>query len=401
MHVLIADSLPSTALDRLNGAGFDVTFEPNLAGDALRDAIRRLEPEVIVVRSTRLSEEMFRESRNLGLVVRAGAGTNTIDVAAASALGVYVANCPGRNAAAVAELAFGLLIAADRQIPNATRDLRNGVWAKKKYAKAAGLHGRTIGLLGLGSIGREVAIRAHAFGMNVVAWSRSLTDEAALELGVARASTPLEVARQSDAVSVHVALTDDTRELIDREFVAAMKPGGIFVNTSRGGVVNEEALAWGVRERGLRCGLDVFADEPSGSEPFESPLVDEELVFGTHHIGASTEQAQEAVALEAVRVVEAYRDTGDVPNCVNLCEQSPATHMLVVRHKDEVGALAGIFDLLRAAEINVQETQNIIFDGARAAVARIRTDRAPNDDLLAGLRSSESVLAVGVIDLGR
>ena len=401
MHVLIADKLPPVAVERLTAAGLEVTFEPGLSGDPLLAALGEIQPEMLIVRSTRVTAEMFAANPKMGLVVRAGAGTNTIDVEAASSLGIYVANCPGKNAAAVAELTFGLLIAADRQIPNATRDLRDGVWAKKKYSKASGLHGRTLGLIGLGNIGREVAVRAKAFGMNVVAWSRSLTDEVAAELGITRAATPLDAARQSDAVSVHLALTDATRGIVSREFVEAMKPDAIFINTSRGEVHDEDALAWGVRERGLRCGLDVFANEPSGSDAFESPLADGELVFGTHHIGASTDQAQEAVAIEAVRVIETYCDTGEVPNCINLCEQSPATHMLVVRHRDEVGVLAGVFSLLRAADINVQETQNIIFDGAKAAVARIRVDGGPSANLLASLRDSASVFGVGVIELGR
>ena len=399
MHVLIADKLPTLAIERLTAAGLQVTFEPGLSGDTLLATLAEVQPEMLIVRSTRVTAEMFEANPKMGLVVRAGAGTNTIEVEAASSLGVYVANCPGKNAAAVAELTFGLLIGADRQIPNNTRDLRDGVWAKKKYSSASGLHGRTLGLLGLGNIGREVAARAQAFGMNVVAWSRSLTDETAAELGIEKAATPLDVARQSDAVSVHLALCDDTRGLVDRELVAAMKPGAIFINTSRGGVHDEDALAWGVRERGLRCGLDVFANEPSGSARFESPLADADLVFGTHHIGASTDQAQEAVALEAVRVIETYCDTGEVPNCVNLCEQSPATHMLVVRHRDEVGVLAGVFGLLRKAGINVQETQNVIFDGAKAAVARIRLDSGPDDGLLSDLRSSGSVFGAGVIEL--
>jgi len=400
MRILLADKLTRSALEILVSAGFEVRSDPLLNGDSLRDALSEWTPDVLIVRSTKVTEAMLGASARLGLIVRAGAGTNTIAVSEAAARGIYVANCPGKNAAAVAELAFGLMLAADRQIPNGTRDLRNGVWAKNKYSTASGLKGRTLGLLGLGSVGREMVARAKAFGMPVVAWSRSLTPERADELGISRAEDPLAVALGADVLSVHVAMTPDTVGLINRAFVEAMQPGAILINTARGGIVDEEALAWGLENRDLRVGLDVFASEPrSGEKRFANALANHERVVGTHHIGASTTQAQEAVALEAVRVVKSYRDEGDVPNCVNLCELSPATHLLIVRHLNEVGVLAGVFGLLREAEFNVQETQNIIFKGAKAAVARIRVDHAPDADLIGKMGAAPGVLALSVVEL--
>lgn len=400
MRLLIADKLPASAVESLKNKGFEVDMDPSLNGDALRLRLAESGPEVLVVRSTKVTDEMLDASSQLGLIVRGGAGVNTIAVAGAAKRGIYVANCPGKNAAAVAELAFGLILSADRQIPNNVRDLRAGKWAKKTYAKSRGLKGRTLGLVGLGNIGREMIPRAHGFGMRVVAWSRSLTDDAADELGITRAESPVDVARQADAVSVHVAMCDDTSGLVDDAFVEAMKPGAIFVNTSRGGVVDEEALARGLAEKDLRVGLDVYLNEPTATDPgFDTPLAQHERLFGTHHIGASTAQAQEAVADEVVRIILSYRDSGEVPNCVNLCEHSPATHMLIVRHRDEVGVLAGIFDALRAANINTQETQNTIFDGAHAAIARIRLDKAPDDGVLADMRASGDVLAIHLVPL--
>ena len=190
MRVLFADKLPDQARTRLAAAGFEVSAEPTLSGEALTGRLAELEPDVLVVRSTKVTAADVAAATSLSLVVRAGAGVNTIDLDACSGAGVFVANCPGKNAVAVAELTFGLLLAIDRHIVDGAADLRAGRWNKKAYSKAAGLKGRVLGLLGFGGIGRAVARRAQAFGMPVVAWSRSLTDEAAAEAGVQRAASP-------------------------------------------------------------------------------------------------------------------------------------------------------------------------------------------------------------------
>ena len=171
MKVLVADTFEKSGLDGLKTAGCDVVYRPDLKDDALTAAIRESSADVLVVRSTPVTGAML-ESGGLSLVVRAGAGYNTIDVATASARGIYVSNCPGKNAIAVAELAFALLLALDRRIPDNVAELRAGAWNKKEYSKARGLYGRTLGLLGYGNIGQEVARRAHAFGMPIVVWSR-------------------------------------------------------------------------------------------------------------------------------------------------------------------------------------------------------------------------------------
>jgi D-3-phosphoglycerate dehydrogenase len=319
--------------------------------------------------------------------VRAGAGYNTIDVAAASRRGIYVSNCPGKNSVAVAELAFALILALDRRVADNVSELRAGRWNKKEFSKARGLLGRTLGLVGTGRIGREMVPRARAFGMNVVAWSRSLTDESAAELGVERREDVLDVARESDIVSVHVALKPETRGLVGSDFFAAMRDGAYFVNTSRGEVVDQEALRAAMRERNVRAGLDVFAAEPSSSAgEFTDDIAREPNLYGTHHIGASTDQAQEAIAAETVRVVRTFKETGRVPNVVNLARRTPATHTLVVRHRDRPGVLASVLDTVRKASINVQEMENIIFEGSEAAVARINLESALPPDVLERLR---------------
>jgi len=386
VKVLVADKFEQSGIDGLKAAGCDVLYQPDLKDEALAQALRDTSADVLVVRSTAVNATML-EAGSLSLVVRAGAGYNTIDVAAASRRGIYVSNCPGKNAIAVAELAFALILSLDRRVPDNVAELRAGTWNKKEYSKARGLYGRTIGLLGYGNIGQEVARRAHAFGMPVVVWSRRFAtgkDRIGSEpIPMQLAQSPVEVAARADILSVHLALTSETRGLVNAAVLDALKPGSYFVNTARGEVVDHAALEKAVRERGIRVGMDVFASEPSGATgAFADPLVALPNVYGTHHIGASTDQAQEAIAAETVRIISSYNLTGKVPNVVNLAKRTPATHMLVVRHRDRPGVLAHVFEHLRNGNINVQETENVIFEGAQAAVARINLDGAPSNALL-------------------
>lgn len=413
MKVLVADKFEKSGIEGLKAAGCEVVHEPDLKDEALTRAISATQAEVLVVRSTKVTEPMLDAGR-LSLVVRAGAGYNTIDVAAASRRGIYVANCPGKNSIAVAELTMALILALDRRVPDNVAELRAGRWNKKEYSKARGLHGQTLGLLGAGSIGREVIRRALAFGLDVVLWSRRfdgldrpLSEEEAQELGldaaapVALAPSPAEVAARCDVLSVHLALKPETRGLVDAALLARLKPGAMVINTSRGEVVDYEALAAAVRDKGLRVGLDVYAAEPSASTgEMNDPLAGLPNVYGTHHIGASTDQAQEAIAAETVRIVRTYKETGKVPNVVNLCRKTPASHMLVVRHRDRPGVLAHVFEHLRAGNLNVQETENIVFEGAEAAVARINLDHAPAPALLDEIRRGNAdVLELHLIAL--
>jgi D-3-phosphoglycerate dehydrogenase len=406
MKILVADKFEPSGLDGLRAIGCEVLYEPDLKDDTLAKAIADSGAEVLVVRSTEVTAPML-DAGKLALIVRAGAGVNTIDVAGASTRGIYVSNCPGKNAIAVAELTFALLLAIDRRVPDNVSDLRTGTWNKKEYSKAQGLYGRTMGLIGFGSIGQEVARRARAFGMPVVVWSRRFSENAEArqratdEFGITVADSPREVVAHADVISLHLALTKDTRGFVNAELLQHARKRAIFLNTARAEVVDYDALATAVQEKGLRVGLDVFANEPAGATGnIVDAIVSLPGVYGTHHIGASTDQAQEAIAAEAVRIVKTFVETGRVPNVVNLATRTQATHMLVVRHRDKPGVLAHAFQLLRDAGLNVQETENIIFEGAEAAVARINLDREPPPATINQIRSGhEDVLDLQLVRL--
>ena len=397
MRVLLADSLPDAARLRLMGAGFTVHADPTLSGDSLRDALAAHQPDVLVVRSTKVTAAHLKATSALQLVVRAGAGVNTIDLDAASALGVFVSNCPGMNAVAVAELTFGHILNADRRIAEQVTDLRAGQWRKKAYGKlqGRGLKGRTLGVLGCGNIGRAVIARALAFEMDVIAWSPSLDATKARQLGVTPAGDPVEVARAADVLTIHLALTPTTRGLVGPAIFDALPTGAIVVNTSRGEVLCEAALAEAIASKGIRAGLDVFANEPKGDGAFESSIAASVGVYGTHHTAASTVQSQEAVADEACRIVETWGATGEAINCVNVADQTPATHQLVIRHADEVGVLAGVLAGLREDGINVQQMENMIFSGEHgAACARIQIEGTPSDAALSALKADARIFDI-------
>lgn len=391
MKILVADSLPEKCILDLREAGAQVIYKPDLKAEELPKQVGGV--GILIVRGKKVTPDTIAKSDSLQMILRAGAGVNTIAVDEASAKGIFVTNCPGKNAAAVAELTLGLLLALDRRIVENTSEMRAGRWNKKEFSKARGLAGRTLGILGMGEIGRLVAARAKAFEMHVCAWSRSLTPEKAEELGVEFCNWPRDVARKSDAVTLHVAATAETRKLVDAEFLESMKSGAILINTARGGVIDEAALATAIKSKNLRVGLDVYEDEPTGAEAaYKSKLADLPGVICTHHIGASTDQAQNAIAEEAVRIVRAFLISGDVLNCVNLCERSPASWQLIVRHYDRVGVIAGILDAVRSDNINAEEITNRIFSGARAACCSIMLKDRPSEAAMNSIRAHKDVI---------
>ncbi len=396
MRLLIADKFPESYIAAFRSLGIAVEYDAGVTAEALAE--RAADFEILVVRSKKVNRATIEKAKKLELVIRAGAGVDTIDVTAASERGIYVANCPGKNSIAVAELAMGLLLAIDRRIADGTADLRAGKWNKKEYSVADGIKGKTLGIVGFGAIGRAVATRALAFEMKVIA--SSLAEDAAVmrELGVTPVASLHELAEQADVVSVHVPQTANTKKLFGIEFFSRMKQNAVFVNTSRGGVVDQAALERAMKERGIRAALDVFDPEPEGGTAEFAPEIAKLPGFvGTHHIGASTEQAQNAIAEEAVRIVREYVGSGHVANCVNIERHAPAKVQLLVRHYDKVGVLASVLEVIRRYGLNVEDMNNTIFAGAKAAVAIIRLSAAPPDDVLRELSNmKEQIIQVSV-----
>ena len=395
MVVYLADKLPEKALHELNGIGCTVKNEPGATAADLDKGIG--DAMVLIVRSTKVTMECIKNSPNLTLIIRAGAGVNNIDQEAASKYGIFVANCPGQNSIAVAELAMGLILSLDRFIPDNVSDFRNGVWNKAGYGKAEGLYGKTLGVIGTGQIGQHVIRRARAFGMPVVAWSRSLTPEKAELMDVTFAESVGDVASQCDILSVHLALKPDTRGIITGKVLAKLKDGAFFINTARSEVVDEEALYKELQSGRIKAGLDVFSEEPEHKKgEVQSRFRELDNVYITHHIGASTQQAQVAVAMDAIDIVRGYIQEGVVRNWLNRCEQTDAPWQLIVRHFDKPGVLANVLAELKNAGINAQEMENVIFDGKETACCTIQLDMKPDDTVVDAInkRHDEVITAV-------
>ncbi|MBX3357377.1 MAG: hypothetical protein KF745_03015 [Phycisphaeraceae bacterium] len=322
MKVLIADQFEESGRDGLAALGCEVVFSPELTPESLADAIAKVDPKVLIVRSKKVRPQAIASGASLGVIIRAGAGYDTIDTNAAAKQGVAVCNCPGTNSVAVAELVFALLLSCDRRVPDQTADAREGKWNKKEYSKARGLKGLTLGVIGVGAIGRQVIKRARAFDMEVQAHSLNMTPERALDLGVGYGGRTreelLRMVSQCDAVTIHVAANPESERMCDGAFFGAMREGAYFINTSRGSVVDDGALREAVAGRKIRAGLDVFMNEPGeGVASWRPEVASLGGVYCSHHVGASTEQAQRAVAEEVVRIVRVYKETGRAENRVN------------------------------------------------------------------------------------
>jgi D-3-phosphoglycerate dehydrogenase len=388
MNVTIADKLPDEAVRQLKEMGLKVDNNPGLKESDLGSGLP--EAQILMVRSTVVNKECIEKSPRLSLIIRAGAGVNNIDIEAASGKGIYVANCPGKNAIAVAELTMGLILSLDRFIPQNVADFNKGKWNKAEYSKADGLFGKTIGIVGTGMIGQEVIKRAKGFGLNVVAWSRSLTPEVADDMEIEYADSILKAAEMSDILSVHLAMNAETKGIISKGVLSALKDGAMFINTSRDGVVDEDALFDEVKSGRLKAGLDVFSDEPEFKEgEFESRFQGLDNVCITHHIGASTYQAQMAVADDAVDIVRGYLQEGKVRNWLNRCEHTESPWQLVVRHYDKPGVIANVMNELKEAKINAQELENVIFDRKLAACCTIQLDAEPTEKVLQNIRTRQ------------
>ena len=319
MQILFADKFPDKQLQFLQDSGHETHYQPELQPTDLPDCISG--HEILVVRGTKVQKDTIEAADRLKLIIRAGAGTNTIDKAFAAERGIAVCNVPGKNAIAVAELTIGLLLSIDRNIPDNVQEIRNGRWNKKRFSSAVGLMGRTIGIVGAGSIGMAVAERARAFGLDILMIHKPGRAEALqarmTELGVKTVASLEDLVTESDIVTVHVPAADSTRNMINADILTRMQDGAILLNTSRGDVVDENALLAALESKSLRAGLDVYPNEPGqASCEFDCKLAKHPNVYGTHHIGASTEQAQNSVADGVLDIIAAF-ENGTRLNCVN------------------------------------------------------------------------------------
>jgi len=394
LKVLVADKFPEKYIQQMKDLNLDVVFEPKLGENDLPEAAKDI--DILVVRSTVVNEETINSSKKMNLIIRAGSGVNNINIQAANKKGIYVANCPGMNAVAVAELAVGFMIALDRFIPDNVNDFNKGSWNKDKYSKGKGLKGKTLGLIGVGNIGKEVAKRALAFGMNVYG-----KDIARIEgVQIKDFSEMDQLLPLCDVVSIHLPATPQTKGLFNKEMFSYMKDGAYLINTSRQDIVIEDDLLEAINEKNIRFGCDVFSGEPeSKTGEVKSKLQNNPNIYVTHHIGASTAQAQDAVAQETINIINHFVHSGVIDHWVNRANITDAHYQLVVKHYDKPGVLAGVLDLLRAGDINIEEIENVIFDGGLAASCTMKLKNAANADMLKKMSENTNVISVSHVEI--
>jgi len=403
MRLLIADKLHPRAVEELRTLPLEVVYDPELTKETLESKLPGV--GILVVRSTEVTAQALNRAKQLNLIVRAGAEYSTIDVRAASKRGIYVANCPGKNASAVAELAMAMLVAIDRRIPDAVASLRAGRWERAEYGKAEGIYGKTLGIAGVGAIGKELAHRAKSFGLHVVGWSRSLTRDRAADLGIGHATSIEDLASKSNVLSIHLPLNDRTRQIVGKKVFDALPPRAIFLNLARADLVDYAALRDAVKTRGLRAAVDVYPDEPRGTKTFVTDLFGNGepqggcFIYGTPHIAASTDQGQLAIATETVRVIRQFLLEGNVPNVVNVQPGTAARFQLVIRMVDKVGTLANVLSVIKRHGINVEEVTNTVFEGHVASCAKLRLVQRPSEACLNEIRAFEEVLHVDMVTL--
>jgi D-3-phosphoglycerate dehydrogenase / 2-oxoglutarate reductase len=311
-HVLIPDSVNPAAVEILQQAGLQVTAPGQLKRDETLAAIPQA--DALIIRSaTKADAALIQAGPRLKVIARAGVGVDNVDLAAASVQGIAVMNTPDGNTVATAELAFGLMLALARQIPQAYVSMQAGKWDRKTFMGSE-LRSKTLGVIGFGRIGRAVAARAKAFEMSIVAYDPFITEESAQAAGAEKVDLPTLYAR-ADYITLHSVVTDSTREMINRESLAQMKRGVRIVNAARGTLINEVHLAEAIKSGQVAgAAVDVYSEEPP---PADHPLVHLPGVIDTPHLGASTEEAQVAVAIEAAHLVVAALLHGDYKNVVN------------------------------------------------------------------------------------
>jgi D-3-phosphoglycerate dehydrogenase len=396
MKILVGYRLPEDALPELRALGTEVIYKPELTAEQLEELIPDV--AILVVRRQRVSPEVIEAGKALQMIVRAGTNTANIAIEEASAAGIFVANCPYKDASAIAELTIGLLVALDRRLLENVEALRQGIPEGPTEVEALGLSGRMLGVLGFGPVEQEIAKRARAFEMRMSAWSPTLTPELAAANGVEFCAWPRELARQSDMVTVYAPPQNTDVLLVDGEFLRNMRAGAYFVYVGHPAALDQGALVNVARERNLRVAYDISAPQLPTSDTgrFKSRLEALPNVIGTHRLADRTAQVWQTTAAEVVRIIREFLVAGDVPNCVNLSKHSPATWQLVLRLKDTVGVLASVMDVIRSDGINVEDITSRLFTGARAACYTIAADERPSTEALNAIRELDGVLHLDV-----
>jgi D-3-phosphoglycerate dehydrogenase len=333
MKVLITDSLSNEGVELLKNAGFEVKMDSSLDGESLKKEIPGYDG--LIIRSgTTVTSDIIEASDKLKVIGRAGVGVDNVDVAAATRKGIIVMNTPGGNTISACEHTWALILSLLRNVPPAHQSLREGKWDKKSN-KGTEIYGKTLGVVGLGKIGFEVARRAVGFGMDIIVYDPFTTEEAAKEVK-ARLVELDELLEKSDIITIHVPKNEKTKNLINSESIAKMKDGAFIVNCARGGIVNEADLAEAVKNGKIKgAAVDVYDVEPTT----ESPLFGVNGVIHTPHLGASTDEAQERVAIEIVKQAIGYLNDKKIVNAVNIFGAEVDPNVEALAHK--LGALCG------------------------------------------------------------
>ncbi len=310
--IIVTDAVDKKCVGILEDGGFEVTYKPGMPKEEIVKVIK--DYNGLVVRSdTQVTPDLIELMDNMEVIGRAGAGVDNINLEAATRKGIIVMNTPGGNTISTAEHTMALILSMCRNVPQANQSLRAGKWDRKKY-KGTELHGKILGIVGLGKIGREVAIRSKAFGMKVIGYDPVLSEEVAAKMGFDLVDIETVLA-QSDIITVHVPLTDETKNLLNEETIAKCKDGVKLINCARGGIINEEALVKAL-DSGKVSGaaIDVYISEPP---QYEGPLIQHPKLVSTPHLGASTEEAQEKVAVQIAEQIVDLFNGKEVKGAIN------------------------------------------------------------------------------------
>lgn len=389
MTILVACDLPEFALEELRSLGLDVSHRPELTTEELPELLADV--TVLIVSGLFVSAEAIHRGDSLQLIVCWEADTSNVAIDAASRQGVFVAQCLDMSAVSIAELAIGMLIALDRGLIEHATDLRN-LRRETGPPDAAGLAGRTLGLLNLSEVERSIARRIRPLGTKVLAWAPDLTPDQAHIHGVQYCNHAVDLARKSNNLVIYAPTQEPDEVRVDRSLLEALPEGASLVYIGHPDGFDEQALLDAVKRRGLKLGLDITPGRGHTVFRPKTSLLEQPGVIGTFRLANRTLQAWHASARQAADIVRRFLISGDVPECVNLLERSPATWLLVLRLRDAVGVMASIMEAVRVDGINAEEITSRVFRGAEAAWCTIALDERPGTDTLDTIRGIDGVL---------